>query len=123
MKTLEELADTLTTTSGIDEITPEVWSDVLEKTAVAKRVARNFVRVNTDLRDKGGDVLHLPVANYSAITAAATTEGTDISTTALDYAPTISLTPAEIGAAVRISKDVVEEVRIDILRDATDQLA
>lgn len=123
MKDIVELADTVTSTTGIGSITPEVWSKILEKTATAKKVARQFVRINRDLVGTPGDSIWIPVANYSAITAESTSEGSDITPAALDYSNTKQITPVEVGAAVRISKEVVENVCVDILRDATDQLA
>jgi len=118
MKTLEELTDTTSTT--VDDIVPELWSKDLELAAQAKRVARNLIRVNTDLRTSGGDIIHIP--KQGKITASSLTEGTDITPAALAYS-TLDLTPVEIGAAVRITKEAVEKVQIDLLKDATDQLA
>jgi len=121
MKTLAELADTKTT--DVDQIRRIIWSEELEKTATARRVARNFVRINRDLQKTKAKQLKLPVASYQAISASATTEGAAISTTTLDYSKTVTLDPVEIGAAVGLTKEVIEEVCIDIVRDATDQLA
>ena len=117
MKSLEELADT--TTALVPEIIPEIWSAELEKAANAKRIARNLIRTYTTLRDGPGDILRVP--KQGKIDAVGLTEGTDITPTALDYGELV-LTPAEVGAAVRVTKDVVENSIIDVLRDATEQL-
>jgi len=117
MKKLEELADT--TTTEVDAVIPEIWSDEVEAAAQARRVARNFVKVNEDLKNGPGDIVHIP--KTGKINAVALTEGTDITPTALEYS-TLDLTPAPVGAGVRVTREAVEEARLDILRDATEQL-
>ena len=120
-KTVQELVDTETTTAGIADITPEVWSDELEAAAQPLRVARNFIKVNMDLLNKPGDIVH--IMKSGTLIASTATEATAITPQAMDGYSTVDLTPAEIGAGVAISRDVVEEVKVDILKDATLQLA
>jgi len=126
MKSILELAETTTGTTGIDKITPEVWSKEVEQQAQALRVARQFVKVNTDLMNRPGDRVH--VLKGVKLTVAddvqsGLTEGDLITPTALDDYNSVILTPAPYYAAVRISEDVIEEVSPDIIKDANQQIA
>jgi len=121
MRSLEELTDTTTTTAGIADITPEIWAKEIEESAQALRVARNFIKINTDLKSGPGDIVHLPKSG--SITATGLTDGTDITTTAMTGYSTLDLTPSEVGAGVSITRNVVENVMVDILKDATRQLS
>jgi N4-gp56 family major capsid protein len=123
MRTLQELAvanATTTGSTGISTITPEVWSMQVEQAAQELRVARNYVRVYTDLLGKGGDVLHVP--RGGTLTASATTQATDITLTEISTYDTVDFTPVEYGCAAGIGREVVERQQFDILKDVTTQI-
>ena len=121
MKQIQELADTTTGTTGIASVTPEIWSAQVERAAQELRVARNFVKVNTDLLNGPGDIVHLPKSG--TLTAIQLTEGVAIVTSAMDGYNTLDLTPYEVGAGTSVTKDVVENLKPDILADSSQQLS
>lgn len=121
MRDVQELVDTTTSSAGIPDITPEIWAAEVEKAAQAVRVARNYIKINRDLLDKPGDIVHIPKSG--TLTATGLSEGIAIVTEEMTGYSTVDLTPGEVGAGVSITRDVVEEVKVDILADATEQLA
>ena len=125
MKKIQELAETKTDTTGIPSVTPEVWGTKVEMAAQALRVARQFCMVNQDLL-QGGDIVHLPRDSMFTVASdiqSGLTEGAVITPTAYDSYDTLDLTPLVYYAATRIAEDVVEELKIDILKNVNISMA
>lgn len=116
MKDIEQL--TQTTVSSIAGVVPEVWSKDVEEAAKPLRVARNYVRVNEDLK-AGGDIIHIP--KRGKLTASNLSESGTIDPSELTY-DTVDLQPKEIGAGVSVKKKAVKAAQTDILSDATYEL-
>lgn len=126
MKNIFELTETTTGTTGIADVTPEIWGREVEKAAQALRVARQFCRINTDLQNRGGDVVHIPKNSMMTVASdvqSSLSEGAVIVPTAFDSMTTLDLTPAPFYAAVRVAEDVIEELDLDILRMANEDIA
>lgn len=117
MKSIEQLADT--TSTSVASVIPEIWSAAVEEAAREVRRGREYIRKNTDLLNKGGDIVYLPKRG-TLIASALAGEGT-ITPSELTY-DSLKLEPAEVGAAVQVTKDAIEESKVDLLRDCTTEL-
>lgn len=126
MKSILELTNTLTSTSNIDSITPEVWSAEVEAQGENLREARNWIKVDRSLVGRSGDVAHIMKGARLTTSSDVETskgEGSDATFYALDDFGTLDLTPAPYYSAVQISEDTVEEVNVDIIAEANKLLA
>ena len=126
MKTILELANTTTGTANIASITPEVWSATVEAQAQALRVARNFCKVDTSLKGRPGDVVHMlkgPKLTTGSDVESGRTEAVDVTFYALDDYGTLDLTPAPHHSSVRIADEVIEEVQTNVMADANSLIA
>ena len=126
MRTIQELTDTKTDTSGIAGMTPEVWSQTVEAQAENIRVARNFSKISRALQGRPGDVDHILKRArliQGTDTESGKTEAAEVTFYALDDYGSLDLTPAAFYSAVRISDEVVEEVQTNIVADANELIA
>jgi len=119
MEDIEFLADT--GTADVQGVIPSIWSKLVEVAARPKRVYRSYVKFNTDLLNKAGDSVRIP--RRSTLTAAAIAEGGTITPEALTFGTALTLTPTEFGVAVKLSRQSVERTQINLLQDATEELA
>ena len=126
MKTIFELTNTSTATSGISSITPEVWSDEVEQQGENIREARNWVKVNRKLVGRGGDVVHVSKGFRLTTTSdvdTAPSEATESTFYAVDDYDVLDLTPAPYKSSVKVAEDVVEELDVDIIADINEKIA
>jgi len=113
MRTLQELAGTITTSVASLEPT-EIISRQIEEAARANLVAMNLVRVNRDLI--GSPARSLIVGSRGTITAGAVTEGSSIPKVNPTYTP-YTITPSKIGVGVEITYEAIQSFHFDLIND------
>jgi hypothetical protein len=116
MKTLEELANSITATS-IADLVPKIILQEVEEAARARRFGRNLVRINDDLvRTKGRSIT---IGRRGTVTATQVSEGTDLSsaTENITYLAH-TLTPYKIGVGVAITQESIEAVELNLIKDS-----
>ena len=126
MRSVLELTNTITSTSGIANLTPEVWSAEVEQQGEDLREARNWIKVDRSLVGRPGDVAHVLTGarlTTSSDVETGKVEAADATFYALDDFTSVDLTPAPYYSAVQVSEDVVEEVNVDVLAEANRLLA
>lgn len=100
-------------------INPEVWSKVLEDHAKANLVVAPLGVYDDSLMNTGGDVLHKTVAGE--ITAAALTESTAITPSAVSYTQ-VNVTPSEYGAAIAVTRKELKRAFFNVMEDKMREL-
>lgn len=126
MKSILELANTQTSSTGIASVTPEIWSQEVEQQGENIREARNWVKIKRDLSGRGGDVLHVLKGfrfTTSADVETAPTEASARTFYTVDDYDVLDLTPAPYNSSVKIAEDVVEELDIDVIADINEKIA
>lgn len=119
MDDFETLADS--GTADVAGVIPEVWSKLVEKAARPKRVFRKYVRVDTSLLNKAGDVVHVP--RRGTVTSSDIAEGGTLTPQVLNYSTALVLTPTEHGCSVAITQQALERGLVNLLEDSTDELS
>jgi N4-gp56 family major capsid protein len=115
--TIEQLTDTTTTSVG--STIPEIWAAQVDEAARAERRCREFVRINTDLLNKPGDIVR--IQKRGTLTASSFTEAGTITPGELTY-DQLALTPVAIAAGVSVTKEAVNRSHTNVLRDARVEL-
>ena len=126
MRSILELANTITTSAGISSVTPEVWSEEVEAQGENIREARNWVKINRSSMNRGNDVVHVLKGFRFTTGTDVETAPTEASTatfyTVDDYA-SLDLTPLPYKSSVKIAEEVVEFLDIDVIADINDKIA
>ena len=117
MKTLEELANTVDTTS-IAEMVPKVILDEVEEAARARRFGRNLIRINDDLvRTKGRSIV---IGRRGTVTASDISEGEEVTASEITYTSN-TITPTKSGCAVHITQEAIEGAELNLIRDSVTE--
>jgi N4-gp56 family major capsid protein len=116
------VAKAITQSSGQAAIIPELWAAELEPNLRKREVLQQSVLQNTDLLGEPGDVVHIPTLPDLAA-AAALTEGTDMTVTALTDSTSVDLTPSEVGKAIGITRKALDRIKYDGMAAIVDRLA
>lgn len=111
MRTLKQLAGTITTTVAALEPT-EIITRTIETEARANLIALNTVVQNRDLI--GSPARSLIIGKRGTITAAAVTEGSAITKLNPSYTP-YTITPSKIGVGVEITYETIDAWHYDII--------
>lgn len=113
----------MTLQTNVQALIPQIWAAMMEQNLRRRAVLEQSLLVNTDLTVPGaGDKVYLPA--LPDITAAgALTEGTPISAVALTNAASVSLTPAEYGQMVQITRKALDRIKYDGMSAIVDRLA
>lgn len=119
MKDIEQLADTHV--ADVGGVVPEVWSKQIELAAQPKRLFRKYIKLNTDLLNKAGDVVH--IGRRGEVTSDDVAEAGTLVPQVLSYGTALALTPTEHGCAVKISQQALERGLVNLLTDATEELS
>ena len=118
-----EVMKDLTGTTQLADVIPEVWSREIERQASAVRVMRGIgpqVVVNTDLKDKPGDVVHI-AKKLNLTPAVKVNETADIIPEAMAFSE-ITLEPTEWAKAVQISRKGQRRAYINTMEEGTESL-
>jgi len=119
MKDFEQLSDTHR--EDVQGIIPEKWSKLVEIATKPKRLFRKYVRVDTTLLNKEGDIVHIP--RRGEVTSDDVSEGGTLVPQVLNYSTALVLEPSEHGCAVKISSQAIERGLVNLLEDATEELS
>lgn len=113
----------MTLQTNVQALVPQIWAAMMELNLRRRAVLEQSLLVNTDLTVPGaGDKVYLPaLPDISA--AGALTEGTPISAVALTNAASVSLTPAEYGQMVQITRKALDRIKYDGMSAIVDRLA
>jgi N4-gp56 family major capsid protein len=113
MRDLQELAGTITTSVASLEPT-EIIQRQIEEAARANLVAMQVVKVNRDLI--GSPARSLIIGKRGTITAAAVSEGSNITLVNPSYTPA-TVTPTKFGVAVEITTETINAFHFDVIND------
>lgn len=114
MKSMEELASTLNTTS-IADLVPRVILDEVEEAARARRFGRALIKINEDLvRTKGRSIV---IGRRGTVTATDVGEGAALTLEGITYVANTIL-PTKKGAAVHITQEAIEGCELNLIRDS-----
>jgi N4-gp56 family major capsid protein len=116
------VAKAITLTSGQAAIIPDVWAAELEPNLRKREVLQQSMLQNTDLLGVPGDDVIIPTLP-DLTAAAALTEGTDMTVAALTDSTSVTLTPAEVGKAIGISRKALDRIKYDGMAAIVDRLA
>lgn len=109
-----------TGTSDVSGVINEVISKRVELAARPKRVFRDLITVNTDLLNKSGDVVHIPLRE--TLTASAIAEHGTVSPSTFTYGTCLTLTPSEFATGVAISQQSIERGVVNILEGVAQEI-
>lgn len=93
---------------------PEVWSRKIEEFEKANLVFANLGVYNTELLESPGDIVNIAVD--AELTAAALTESTTASVSAISYTQ-VTVTPSEYGVAVQVTRKNLKRAFNSIMED------
>jgi hypothetical protein len=109
--------------SNVQALIPQLWAAMMELNLRRRAVLEQSLLVNTDLTvPNAGDKVYLP-ALPDITSASALTEGTPLSPVTLSNAASISLTPAEYGQMVQITRKALDRIKYDGMSAIVDRLA
>lgn len=112
-----------TGTTNLQSLIPQLWASLMELNLRRRAVLEQSLLVNTDLLVPGaGDRVFIPALPDIAA-AAALTEGTDITPAAISNAASITLTPAEYGQLVEVTRKALDRIKYDGMVAIIDRLA
>lgn len=117
------LQKALTQQTNLQSLIPQIWAALMELNLRRRAVLEQSLLVNTDLTVPGaGDKVYIP-ALPDITAAAALTEGTSMTAVALSNAASVSLTPAEYGQMVAITRKALDRIKYDGMAAVIDRLA
>lgn len=112
-----------TSVSNLQSLIPQIWAALMELNLRRRAVLEQSVLVNTDLLVPGaGDKVYIP-ALPDIVAADPLTEGTDQVPYAISNASSISLTPAEFGKLVEVTRKALDRIKYDGMVALIDRLA
>jgi N4-gp56 family major capsid protein len=115
-----------TTTTNLSALIPQIWASLMELNLRRRAVLEQSLLVNTDLTVPGaGDRVFIP-ALPDITMAGALTEGTDINSgtpLSISNAASITLTPAEYGQMVEVTRKALDRIKYDGMTAIIDRLA
>lgn len=112
-----------TGTANLTALIPQIWASLMELNLRRRAVLEQSLLVNTDLLVPGaGDKVYIP-ALPDIVAADALTEGTDQSPYAISNAASVSLTPAEFGKLVEVTRKALDRIKYDGMVALIDRLA
>lgn len=121
MKTIQELAATTTSTSGISTVQGKVWLQEILKAAKKKMFFEQFAYV-ADM-PKGNKDYAVPITTTNISFTTTTTESTTRTYTSITNVNTVVFTPTTQKLGARISKKAIDTSQVDLLAHIRDQLA
>lgn len=107
------------TATAAGYINPEVWARYIEEFAHANLVVAPLGKVRNDLLNKPGDILNISLA--AEITAAALTESTALSTSAIVYTQ-LQITPSERGIGISVTRKEMVRAFLDVMKDKAQDM-
>jgi N4-gp56 family major capsid protein len=111
-----------TTTSTVDDIIPEIWSSRVLHFMESRLVLGGIPTAqNTELLGRAGDILHLPVWDQVTLEAAATTEGSAATITALTTSE-VTATPSTFTSAVKVTEEMMSRTLVNVMEEASMRL-
>ncbi len=112
-----------TSVANLQALIPQIWASLMELNLRRRAVLEQSLLVNTDLLVPGaGDKVYIP-ALPDIIIADALTEGTDQTPYAISNAASVSLTPAEFGKLVEVTRKALDRIKYDGMVALIDRLA
>jgi len=114
---LEMLSDT--GTADVHGVINEVLAKKVEEAARPKRCFRDLITLNTDLLNKSGDVVRVPLRE--TLTATEIAEHATVDPSTLTYGTSCTLRPTEFATGVRISQQAIER-GVNILTGCTREI-
>src|SRR5258708_19224813 len=103
----------ITLQKNVQSLIPKIWAALMELNLRRRAVLEQSLLVNTDLTvPNAGDKVYLP-ALPDIVAATALTEGTSIGAQTLSNAASVSLTPAEYGQMVQITRKALDRIKYD----------
>ncbi len=103
----------ITLQTNVQSLIPQIWAALMELNLRRRAVLEQSLLVNTDLTvPNAGDKVYLP-ALPDIVAATALTEGTSIGAQTLSNAASVSLTPAEYGQMVQITRKALDRIKYD----------
>lgn len=113
----------ITQQTNLQAMVPQLWSSMMETNLRRREVLQQSLLVNTDLlAPNAGDKVYIP-ALPDVAAAAALTEGTALTPVTLSNAAAVSLTPAEYGQMVSITRKALDRIKYDGMAAVVDRLA
>lgn len=113
----------LTQQTNLQSLVPQIWAALMELNLRRRAVLEQSLLVNTDLVvPNSGDKVYIP-ALPDITAASALTEGTSLTATTLSNASSVSLTPAEYGQMVAITRKALDRIKYDGMAAIIDRLA
>lgn len=117
------LRKALTQQTNLQALVPQIWAALMELNLRRRAVLEQSLLVNTDLTvPNSGNQVFIP-ALPDISPASALTEGTSMSPVTLSNAASISLTPAEYGQMVAITRKALDRIKYDGMAAVIDRLA
>src|SRR6266702_1200863 len=99
--------------TNLQSLVPQIWAAYMELNLRRRAVLEQSLLVNTDLTVPGsGDKVYIPALPDIAI-ADSLTEGTSQTATTLSNAASVSLTPAEFGKMVAVTRKALDRIKYD----------
>jgi len=113
----------LTQQTNLQALIPQIWASLMELNLRRRAVLEQSLLVNSDLTvPNSGDKVYIP-ALPDIVAATALTEGTPLSAVTLSNAASVSLTPAEYGQMVSITRKALDRIKYDGMAAVVDRLA
>ena len=113
----------MTLQTNVQALVPQIWASMMELNLRRRAVLEQSLLVNTDLTvPNAGDKIYIP-ALPDIQAASALTEGTNVPSQILSNAASISLTPAEYGQMVQITRKALDRIKYDGMSAIVDRLA
>jgi len=112
-----------TSVANLQALIPQIWASLMELNLRRRAVLEQSLLVITDLLVPGaGDKVYIP-ALPDIVAADALTEGTDQTPYAISNAASVSLTPAEFGKLVEVTRKALDRIKYDGMVALIDRLA
>lgn len=109
--------------TNVQSLIPQIWAALMELNLRRRAVLEQSLLINTDLTvPNAGDKVFIP-ALPDIVAAALLTEGTPIASQILSNAASVSLTPAEYGQMVAITRKALDRIKYDGMSAIIDRLA
>lgn len=118
MRDLIQLADT--GTADVQGAINQVLSRKVEEAARPRRCFRDLITLNTDLLNKSGDTVRIPLREI--LTASAIAEHATVSPSTFTYGTCLTLTPTEFATGVAVSQQAIERGQVNILTGVTQEI-
>ncbi len=112
-----------TSVANLQALIPQILASLMELNLRRRAVLEQSLLVNTDLLVPGaGDKVYIP-ALPDIVAADALTEGTNQTPYAISNAASVSLTPAEFGKLVEVTRKALDRIKYDGMVALIDRLA